>query len=225
MTEPDAADCDCKVGRVATRRGLAGLDEALVRHRRAESASLRELANLVNRRVLSAALTMADIDNLDDLFGAISGDQAVEAVYDALTADTEPERTARVRTRLEQRGVDVGAVEDDWVSHPTVGRHLRDCLDVDTARSATITLDDAVDTIEWARTRAAGVIARTFQRLATAGLVRTGELDAAVTVQLTCSTCGHTYRPRELLERGGCACQPPGDGPDASPNTSRDRER
>lgn len=209
---------------MAERRGLDGLDDTLVRRRREDDASLRALADVVNRRVLSAAMAAADLDDADDLFGAVSGERAVETLYDALAgADAEPERTARVRTRLVQRGVDVAAVEDDWVTHPTVGRHLRECLDIDTSRESAITAADAVDTVEWARARAAGVVARTFERLERATVVRVGDLDVSVTVQLTCSTCGNTYRPRELLEGGGCACADA--GPDDGATETTDRER
>lgn len=207
MADGAAADCGCKVGRVADGRGLDGLDDELVR-RREDGASLRDLADAVNRRVLEAALEAAGVDDRgDELFGAVEGERAVEAVYEALAGGTEPARAARVRTRLEQHGVDVDALEDDWVTHPTVRRHLRECLGVDTAREPTITVEDAVDTVEWARARAAGVVERTFERLGATDLVRTGDLDVTVALQLTCEDCGNTYRPRELLDRGGCACE------------------
>lgn len=212
MAEGAAADGRCKVGRVADRRGLDGLDDELVRRREA-GESLRALADAVNRRVLAGALEAAGVDDRgDELFGALAGERAVEAVYDALAGEAEPARTARVRTRLEQHGVDVDALEDDWVTHPTVRRHLRECLGVDTAREPTITAEDAVDTVEWARARAAGVVERTFERLHAADLVRTSDLDVTVTLQLTCAACGNTYRPRELLDRGGCACEDDGTG-------------
>lgn len=212
MAERAVVDCACKVGQVADRWALDDLDEELVRRRRESDASLRDLADVVNRRVLAAALEAAGVDDTaDEVFGAVAGDRAVEAVYDALAVGDDPARTARVSTRLDQRGVDVAAVEADWVTHPTVRRHLAECLDVDTSRAAGITTDDAVDTTEWARARAEGVVARTFERLERADLVRTDDLDVSVTLQLTCATCGHTYRPRELLDRGGCACEV-GDG-------------
>lgn len=218
MAAESSAGCSCKVGRVAKRRGLAGLDDELQR-RRAEGASLRDLADLVNRRVLAAALDgVTDGAQVADLFGAVSGDRAVELVYEALAGDdVGAERRARVRTRLSQRGVDVDAVTDDWVTHPTVRRHLRECLGVETGREGSVTPDDAMDTIEWSRSRAEGVLRRTFERLADAGLVRMGDLDVSATFQLTCTACGHTYRPRELLEEGGCACHGSDGGAASSP--------
>lgn len=214
MAERATVACSCKVGRVAERHGLDTLDEELVRRRREEDASLRALADVVNRRVLSAVLAAHGVDGgTNDVFGAISGERAVEALYEALAGDdARPERRARVRTRLEQHGIDVTSVTADWVTHPTVRNHLRDCLGIDTGRGGGITVEDAVDTTEWARARCTGVVARTFERLADADLVRTGELDVSVTIRLTCETCGNTYRPNRLIEAGGCACGAGRDG-------------
>lgn len=208
MTDPEPAPCSCKVGRVADAYGLDTLDEELVERRRDDGASLRALADHVNRRVLAAALEAHPADDgPNDVYGAVSGDRAVEAIYGALAGDdARPERTARVRTRLEQRGIDVSAVTDDWVTHPTVRHHLRDCLGIDTGRGGEITREDAVDTTEWARARCAAVVGRTFERLAGAGLVHTGDLDVSVTIRLTCPDCGDTYRPSGLIEAGGCSC-------------------
>lgn len=213
MADSDTNGCGCKVGRVADRHGLDELDAELLHRRRHDDASLRELADDVNRAVLSAAL-----DGLpaawpdDELFGAVTGERAVAAVYDALVDEAEPERRARVETRLEQHGVDVTGLRDDWVTHPTVRHHLRECLGVETGREGTIAPNDAVDTVEWARARAVGVVDRTIERLDHAGLVRTGDIDVSITIQLSCADCGNAYRPRQLIEAGGCACEVTDDG-------------
>lgn len=202
----EVAACGCKVGRNAEEYGLEALDAELER-RRANGASLRTLATAVNQRVLAAAIEAETADRpIDEVFGAVAGERAIEAVYEALTDEDAPERRARVETRLKQHGIDVAAVRSDWVTHPTVRTHLSDCLGIDTSREPTITAADAIDTVEWARARAAGVVGRTFERLGNAGLVSTGELDVSVTLQLTCEECGRTYRPRRLLEAGSCAC-------------------
>jgi hypothetical protein len=104
--------------------------------------------------------------------------------------------------------VNVEAVEADWVTHPTVRKHLRECLDIDTQRTVTITPDDARNTIEWARARCTNVVAQTCARLRNANLISTGPLDATVTIQITCTTCGETYRLSQLLTHRECACTP-----------------
>jgi len=199
--------CGCKVGRGIERYGLDGLDAELVRRRRESDASLRELADYTNRQMLAAALDAASVDLDDTLYGAVDDEDAVEVLYDTLADDETPtERVARVRTRLVQNGVDVEAVQSDWVTHTTVRSHLRECLEVDTSREASITPADGRDTIEWARNRCANVVGETLERLRRADLLSTGSLETSVTIQVTCTDCGGTYRPGQLLSEQACDC-------------------
>jgi len=199
--------CSCKVGRKTNQYNLKDIDSELIDQRQKADASLRELAAYVNQRILAAALTAADVDVTNALYGAVSDEDALTTLYETLASDDTPsERAARVRTRLTQLGADIETVEADWVTHPTVRTHLRDCLDIDTGRTATLTSDDARDTIEWARTRCVNVVAQTFTRLRNADVLSTGPLDITVTVQVTCTACGETYRPSQLLTHSECAC-------------------
>lgn len=208
MTDAETIDsCSCKVGRKIHQYSLKHLNTELVHRRRDEEASLRDLADYVNRCILAAALAAADVDITNSLYGAVSKEDALTTLYETLADDETPaERTARVRTRLTQLGVDVEAIETDWVTHPTVRKHLRECLDVDTQRTTTLTPNDASDTIEWARTQCANIVTETFTRLRNADIVATGPLDVTVPIQLTCTKCGKTYRPSQLLTRRKCAC-------------------
>ncbi|MFA9418252.1 rod-determining factor RdfA [Natrinema sp. HArc-T2] len=205
MVEP--AGCSCKIGRNIETYGLEELNADLVEKRREADASLRTLAAHCNRRLLEAALVTADVDVTDAVFGAVHGDDVVELVYDALSNDdASPDTAARVRTRLEQQGIDIETIESDWVTHPTVRSHLNECLDIDTSRSGTITVEDARNTIEWARTQCTEIISRTITRLENAGLVTIGTPSVSVTVRITCMDCGERYRPTDLLTERTCAC-------------------
>lgn len=202
-----SSNCSCKVGRKITKYGLNDLDTELIRRRQDVDASLRELAAYINQRILAAALSEIDAEITAAVYGAVSDDDALTVLYETLADDDVPaDREARVRTRLTQLGVDVEAVEADWVTHPTVRKHLRQCCNVETSRNASITLDDARDTIEWARTRCARVVNRTFERLQDANLVRTGNREVTVIIQITCTACRNTYRPTQLLDKSACAC-------------------
>lgn len=215
MTDGGSSNCSCKIGRNIAQYKLSDLDLELTHRYREIGASLRDLADYVNQRVLAAALTAADVDVTDALYGAVSDEDALTALYEALDSDDTPaERTARVRTRLTQLGVDVEAVEADWVTHPTVRTHLRECLEIETKRTATITPDEARDTIEWARTQCANIVDQTFTRLQHADMLSTGPLDATVTIQITCTRCGTTYRPSQLLTHRTCDCTSPDDTTD-----------
>lgn len=207
MTDDTPADtCSCKVGRQIDKYGIGDLNDELVR-RREEGASLRDLADFVNQRITRAALARANVDVTDTLYGAVDDSDALSTLYETLAEDdVSTERTARVRTRLSQLGVDIEAVEADWVTHPTIRTHLRECLDINTQRTNTITPDDARNTIEWARTRCEDIVSQTCTRLRNADIVTTGPLDVTVTIQITCTVCGETYRPSQLLARHKCAC-------------------
>jgi len=188
--------CGCKVSRVADRRDLGDLDAEL-RHRRDEGASLRDLADVVNTRVLESGMNAVDAD--------VVGDAA--SVYEALTGDdVDPTRHADVRDQLEYAGVDVESVSGDFVSHQTVRDHLRDCLGLDTGRDGVETVQEGREVVTWARERNERVVERTLQRLGRTGALELGELDVFNSTTVTCEDCGSSFGVEELLDRGGCDC-------------------
>jgi hypothetical protein len=131
----------------------------------------------------------------------------VDAIYDALTGDdVSAGKRTEVRERLEHAGVDVEAVEGAFVSYQTVRSHLRECLDVETARESRLSVDDARGTIEWARSRSEGIVERTIQRLAAAEEVAAGDVDVSHVVRIDCADCGATYPVDRFVDRGGCDC-------------------
>lgn len=203
----DRGTCTCKIGRGIERYGLDTLDSELIHKRHEEEASLRDLAEFTNCRILAAALSEVGASVSGDIYGSVNEEEALAAIYRALNGnDTPAEREARVRTRLEQIGVDVDAVEDAWVTHPTVRSHLRKCLGVDTRRDSTITYKDTRDTIEWSRTRCSRIVEQAVGRLGSSDLLSTGPIDVTVTIHVTCTDCGSSYRPDKLLRRGRCDC-------------------
>ncbi|WP_135663334.1 rod-determining factor RdfA [Halorhabdus rudnickae] len=203
-TRPSESDgCSCKVGRVADRYTLGGLDEELRRRYTAE-ASLRDLETFVNERILRTAIEQAG----EAVPALVSSDRGIGALYEVLRDEegTAAAEQARLVTRLEQAGVDVDAVTDDWISHATIRTHLNDCLSVDTAREASITPEGAINTVEWARSRSESVVSETVQRLKNADVVEVTEPDVSVSVRITCEACGRSYAVQDLLDAGGCDC-------------------
>lgn len=122
-----------KVARIVDRYDLADLDSQLRTRYVVEDASLRDLADFVNVQVTTAFLE-------DQPF-------APESVYRILG---DPEGSASkgdqsdLRRRLRAHGVDVEALEREWVTHMTVRSYLRRHLDVDTERDAQAPVDPAV---------------------------------------------------------------------------------
>jgi len=197
VTSRDPA-CDCKVGRNVSKYGLSEFDRRL-RQRRADGASLRSLERVVNEALLQRALDAADAEVIGD----------VSSIYAKLTGDdvSAGDRT-EVRERLARAGVDTEELQSDFVSYQTVRTHLRECLDVDTARSRSLSTDDAQGTIEWARSRSEGIIERTLERLDDSDAVRAGALDVTHVVRVSCQDCGESYPVGTFLDRGGCDCDP-----------------
>lgn len=201
------ADCSCKIGRNIDSYELKRLDDEIIQLRK-EGASLRELADFVNRRILEVAIESSGVDVSDPLFGAFDDEDGIARLYDVISGDDTPaEQQARVRTHLSQVDIDIDSIEANWVSHPTVRSHLNDCLGIETSRNSVITLEDAANTLEWARTRCMRIVEQTFDRLRSADLIDTGPMDAAVTIQVTCKDCRNTYRAHDILEQRSCDCQ------------------
>jgi hypothetical protein len=193
-TEPN--DC-CKVGRVAARRGLSGINDRL-RRRWAAGASLRDLERLFAERVLAAALTEAGRDPLD---GELSN------LYRLLTDDSvSAADRIDAEGRLRREGVDPAAVVDDFVSYVTVRSHLNDCLDVDTDRSADPSAEATRESVYRLASRTESVTSQALERLATHDEVTVGDPTVTVSVRVACDDCGAEYTVDRFLERDGCSC-------------------
>jgi len=195
--------CECKVGRVIASSELDDIDAELAARRKGESgefASLRDLTDFFNQRVVRSALERAGETPLDG---------EVENIYRLLT-DDDVSRGMQIRTRkqLERDQVDIEAIEDRFVSHPTMGKHLKTCLGVERTQ-------DPVDRAETARkrafkiqNRAEAVIENTLSWLASAGLIADGQLSVSVNAQVVCEECGAYAEVGQFIERGGCECVP-----------------
>jgi len=183
-----------KVERNIEKYGLNDLNEEL-HQRHQDGASLRDLATFINKRLLETAL--------QDANAAVVGD--VDSIYEALRGnEVSVGRRAAVSTQLKQQGVPMDEVEDDFVSHQTVRDHLQTCLDRDTARQPRVTLSEATDTIEWARSRCMAVIERTLTRLHDAGQFDAANIEVTQSIRVACDECGRSYRLHEFVDDGGC---------------------
>ncbi|MFC7007207.1 rod-determining factor RdfA [Halalkalicoccus salilacus] len=115
------ADRGGKVGRVIREYGLDGLGTELeIRWtgKGGDQYSLRALADRFNQRVLEAALEDAGVRSLE-------GD--VENRYRLLTDDdVSAGMHQQARRELERAGVDVDALESDFVSHQSIYTYLTD---------------------------------------------------------------------------------------------------
>jgi hypothetical protein len=193
------------VGRVIEEFDLNGIDDELVADRRGDSgsaASLRDLAEKFNRAVLQRAL---------ERVGRTSLDGEVANTYRLLTDDVSEGTRIRARKRLEGDGVDPDAVQRSFVSHPTMGSHLQECLGVERPARTDDRLEAATGRIFKMQSRAEAVIGSTIEGLGSAGEIAAGDATVTVDVQVMCEACGVHAPVDRFLDRGGCDCDPPGE--------------
>ncbi|AXR77327.1 hypothetical protein AArc1_0986 [Natrarchaeobaculum sulfurireducens] len=194
----------CKVGRNRDQYGLGDLDDELVRFwtdRTEDRYSTRDLAQHVNEQILRAALDDAGLQYKEG---------EVANTYRLLTDDDVSSGT-RVQTRkeLERDGVPVEDVERDFVSHQTVYNHLTDCLEASLeSPSDEERLERSRDKLGALRNRTSAVTEDTIAQLVRNDVLDIGEFDVLVSVSVTCKDCRQQYTVRDLLERGGCDCEP-----------------
>lgn len=193
-----SSDCNCKVGTLIQTYGFDDLDETLERSWREEGVSVRQLARDVNERVLGRTLEDAGIE----FIGA-----ELETTYDLLEGSTVSD-AARIekRRQLGREGVDVEELEDQFVSHQTVYRHLTACLGLEYERTPADT-DTALDQIRAVQHRTVTVADDRVDRLAANGGLDHDDYQVIVDVTLTCEHCGNYYELGELFSKGGCGCE------------------
>jgi len=202
--QADTATACCKVGRVIRIYGLDELENELDRRwtgEDGESASLRELQRFVNRNVLDAALVDAGVQPIEG---------EVENLRRVLNSPEVAEnRRVEAQRRLENDGVDVDRLLDDFVSHQTIHNHLRTCRGVSAPdeRTDDERLSGARSTIFGLQNRTEVVTEQTLSQLAGVGLVSPDSFDIVVDLQVICEECGRSHDIEAVLSNGGCSCQ------------------
>jgi hypothetical protein len=195
----DGASACCKLGRTAASYGLDGLDEEFSTRwgTDGESVGVRELASVVNRRVLASAMREAGLSPLDG---------EPQNLLRLLTDDDVPgSRRLDTRRRLERQGVDVDAVLSDTVSHQTVYNHLRECLGVSKGSTGD-RLERRRSTLFALRSRTETVTRETLASLRDGGELDLEGFDVIVDVRVVCESCGQSHELGALLEGRGCDC-------------------
>ncbi|WP_255171749.1 rod-determining factor RdfA [Natrononativus amylolyticus] len=199
-----------KVGRLIDEHDLEGLEQELIDRWTApseERSSLRELADVFNRRLLEAVLEEAGVETIEG---------EAENTYRLLTDDdvTTGVRT-EVRNRLERDGVDVDALEREFVSHQAVHTYLTKFRDVSHERerlSPDERREKELETIRRLQSRTEAVTGNSVERLQEADQLAVTEADVFVDIRVFCRECGVDYSIDELLRRGGCDCASTGSG-------------
>jgi hypothetical protein len=113
----------------------------------------------------------------------------------------------QARNRLHREGVDVEHLTDAFVSHQTMYRHLRNCLDVEPHDDIQNTVESAIGRIRRLKARTEAVSRDTVGSLEENGHVTFGDPDVLVTVTVMCNKCGTQADVLSAVRDGGCECR------------------
>lgn len=190
-----------KVARVIDEYDLDGMGERLEASWTGdggERTSLRDLADEFNRSVLEAAIR-------DSGGAAVSSD--VETTYRLLTDDdvSEADRM-RKRRELEQDGLDVSRVRNDFVTHQAIHTYLTKYREAELPDRSADRVQRKVETLERLQGRTSVVAESTIEGLANSDDITDREYEVFVDIQVVCSECGTGYAIGELIRQGGCSC-------------------
>ncbi len=165
-----------------------------------ERTSLRDLADLFNERLLQSAMSSAGVST-------VSGE--VSNLYRLLTDDgVSSGMRTEARNRLERDGVDVDALERNFVSYQAIRSYLTKYRDAEYERpSEGEQVERVLDSVQRLRARLQSVTESSLDRLRSTGRIALGDFRLFVDVDVLCEECGAQYGVADLLERGGCDCE------------------
>jgi len=126
-----------------------------------------------------------------------------------MTDETRTDIAIEIRARLEQNGVDVEALQSDFVTYQAIRNYLTG------VREARYEGASDSDQIEKELSGMERLIARTetvadekLSRLKQTGRLSLGTFRIFVSVDILCEDCDTQYGIVELFQRGGCDCSP-----------------
>lgn len=165
-----------------------------------ERKSLRSLAEMFNERLLEVAMSDARISTLD---GEVSN------IYRLLRSeDVSSGKRAEARNRLQQGGIDVEALERDFVTYQAIRSYLKDYRGAEYDDGSDETRrEGVVETIQRLQSRVRSVTRGSLESLRDRNVISLGEFRLFVDVDVLCEDCNTQYGVIELLKRGGCECR------------------
>lgn len=187
----------CKVCRVLAERGMERYEQRLIEQWKADRPQrkgYRQLATWLNALILRREMERAGLSTL--------GDEAASK-YERLTAD-DSAIAAEVRDALQNSGIDVESLENDFVSYGVVRTHLKECLDQERPEEESTEWEP--EAIEIARSRAEQKTREAVRALVNKERLSTGgDVSVHVSVELECERC-HSRVPVERALRRGYIC-------------------
>lgn len=163
--------------------------------------SLRSLADRFNKELLSTAMANAGMSTLDG---------EIDNLYRLLTSDdvSSGNRTEGY-TRLEQHGVDVEQLEQDFVTYQAIRTYLKEYRGAEYEREGSDKrVDSVMATIQRLQSRTRSVAEKSLRQLDTTDQISIGKFRVFVEISVLCEDCDTQYGILDFLRERSCNCQP-----------------
>lgn len=162
--------------------------------------SLRQLADWFNKQLLKQAT--ADV-------GMRSIDNEIDTTYELLTDDDVSEGSrVQVRRQLEQAGIDIETLIDEFVTYQAIRTYVKDVRNAEYEQPTT-TPNVVLERIQRLAGRTVNVGESQIEQLRSNGAVDVDEFRLLVDIQLYCEECNTQFEIAEFLHRGACNCSDP----------------
>ncbi len=204
MSPSNSSKRRIKVARLIDKYGLSSIGEEMEHKWTAESddrMSLRDLAEFFNQQMLEAALAEAGTQPL-------SGE--VQNIYRLLTDEEVSEAdVTRTRRRLERDGVDVGTLEQDFVTYQAIRTYLREHRGAEHATDDRPRTEVETENMQRIRGRTITVTEGKLEQLVKGDHLSLGDFRVFMEITVLCEDCNTQYTVTDLLEREECECERP----------------
>jgi hypothetical protein len=189
-----------KVARLIDEYDLQGLGVNLEQQWTADEdrKSLRDLASYFNQQLLQRTLEEVNVQYLDG---------EIENAYRLLTGDeVSSAESTRVKRRLERDGIDVDALETDFVTYQAIRSYLKDHRGAEYTPAETDPLEREATNVQKLRGRMATVTGGKLEQLRASDELTLGEFRTLADIRVVCEDCNTQFDVLNLLNQGGCNC-------------------
>jgi hypothetical protein len=164
--------------------------------------SLRDLADWFNQQLLKKAIADAGVQPVD-------GEVANNYRLLADDAVSEGDRV-QLRRRLEQAGIDVDTLLDDFVTYQAIRTYLKDVRDATYDYESETRTESVREQVDRLVGRTETVVDGQLTQLERKGELTIGDFRVLVDVRAYCEGCNTQYEIATLLKDGGCDCMEEG---------------
>lgn len=193
--------CSCKVGKLTKKYDLTDKNENLVARwtgEQGDKESIRKITDEFNQKLLHTKMHAAGMEiiegRVENLYRLLIDENRLDAVQ------------IQARSHLDNGGVNVDRLEDHFISHQTMYRHLKNCLNAKKEPNILAT-EKELKRIHSIQNRAEVVVDNSIARLRDGGKLDLDEFEVLINFRATCEDCGTLYDVTDLLDNGGCECQ------------------